>query len=103
MARVTHETLRSAGCMSYVKTVHVGYNVDGVKVVVSYVHGESIEIALAIGEDHPDDRRVDVSRQTWRTFPFALNPSMLSNSVETIGPLIGTCERMRHRGAHGES
>ena len=67
IAQAVHDTLISLGCTSYVKTIYIGYDLNGEMVAASYGHGNHVEVALALAEDHPDERLQDASHLTWRT------------------------------------
>ncbi len=66
-----HGTLLSLGCVSYVKTIYIGYDIDGEMVAALYGHSDHVEIALALPEDAEGDLLIDASHLTWRTLPVA--------------------------------
>lgn len=94
IARTVHDTLVSAGCTSYVKTIYVGYDFNGVMVAASYGHEDHVEVALAVDENHPDDRLVDASHLTWRTLPLALNLLTVRDAKESKALFIEACKRV---------
>ena len=71
IAEAIHETMISLGCVSYVKTIYIGYDIDGEMVAALYGHTDHVEIALALPEDAEGDLLVDASHLTWRTLPVA--------------------------------
>ena len=66
-----HEVFVELGCMSYVKTIYIGYDIGGVMVAALYGHAEYVEIALALPEQTDSRILVDASHLTWRTLPVA--------------------------------
>jgi hypothetical protein len=71
LASELHNLLLNLGCISYVKTIYIGYAIDGVMVAALYGHIDHVEIALALPEDSEEDLLVDASHLTWRTLPVA--------------------------------
>ena len=71
IASAVHETLLRLGCTSYVKTIYVGYDVDGEMTAALYAHADHVEIALALPEDTSNTILIDASHLTWRTLPVA--------------------------------
>src|ERR1035441_5420776 len=67
-----HCQLVGSGCESYIKTIYIGYEIDGDMVAALYAHADHVEIALALDEDHPDSALKDASHLTWRTLPLSL-------------------------------
>ena len=94
IARAVHDTLINLGCTSYVKTIYVGYDLNGVMVAASYGHADHVEVALAVDENHPDSRLVDASHLTWRTLPLALNLSTIRDTKDAKGLFVEACERI---------
>jgi hypothetical protein len=71
LAETLHASLLSLGCIPYVKTIYIGYDIDGEMVAALYGHAEFIEIALALPEDADGGLLVDARHLTWRTLPVA--------------------------------
>lgn len=71
LAAALHEVLLRLGCVSYVKTIYIGYDIDGEMVAALYGHSDHVEIALALAEDAEGDLLIDASHLTWRTLPVA--------------------------------
>ena len=90
-----HELFLAAGCKSYVKTIYIGYDIDGEMVAALYGHADHVEVALALAEDHPSSRLIDASHLTWKTLPVA---AIGHDSAEVVQmqPLIDeACARVR--------
>ena len=82
IAEAIHEAMISLGCVSYVKTIYIGYDIDGEMVAALYGHTDHVEIALALPENAVGDLLVDASHLTWRTLPVAAivrSPNEVSN------------------------
>ena len=71
LASDLHNVLLNLGCVSYVKTIYIGYDIDGEMVAALYGHSDYVEIALALPEDADGDLLIDASHLTWRTLPVA--------------------------------
>jgi hypothetical protein len=63
--------LLSEGCSAYVKTIYIGYDLDGEMVAALYAHPTRLEVALALPEDAEGACLIDASHLTWRTLPVA--------------------------------
>ena len=90
-----HEMFLAAGCNSYVKTIYIGYDIDGEMVAALYGHVDHVELALALAEDHPSSQLIDASHLTWKTLPVAaIGHSAVE--VNKFRPLIDeACQRVR--------
>lgn len=71
LATDLHDVLLGLGCVSYVKTIYIGYDIDGEMVAALYGHSDHVEIALALPEDAEGELLIDASHLTWRTLPVA--------------------------------
>jgi hypothetical protein len=71
LASDLHDVLLNLGCVSYVKTIYIGYDIAGEMVAALYGHSDYVEIALALPEDADGDLLIDASHLTWRTLPVA--------------------------------
>jgi hypothetical protein len=90
-----HEMFLAAGCSSYVKTIYIGYDIDGEMVAALYSHSDHIEVALALAEDHPSGQLIDASHLTWKTLPVAAIGHN-ATEVKKMQPLIEeACVRVR--------
>lgn len=90
-----HEMFLAAGCNSYVKTIYIGYDLDGEMVAALYGHADHVELALALAEDHPSSQLVDASHLTWNTLPVAAIGHDAAE-VAQMQPLIEeACARVR--------
>jgi hypothetical protein len=54
-----------------VKTIYIGYDIDGEMVAALYGHIDHVEVALALPEDAEGDLLIDAKHLTWRTLPVA--------------------------------
>ena len=71
VAREAHDALVEFGCDSYVKTIYIGYDIQGEMVAALYGHADYLEVALAVPQETSSDILVDASHLTWRTLPLA--------------------------------
>jgi hypothetical protein len=71
VALAAHKTLVKEGCASYVKTIYIGYDLNGVMVAALYGHLEYVEVALALPERYESKVLIDATHLTWRTLPVA--------------------------------
>jgi hypothetical protein len=71
LASDLHDVLMKLGCVSYVKTIYIGYDIAGEMVAALYGRSDHVEIALALPEDADGDLLIDASHLTWRTLPVA--------------------------------
>ena len=71
LASDLHDVLIKLGCVSYVKTIYIGYDIAGEMVAALYGRSDHVEIALALPEDADGDLLIDASHLTWRTLPVA--------------------------------
>lgn len=71
LAEAVHQVFVTLGCTTYVKTIYVGYEIDGEMVAAMYGHADYVEVALALPEDVENDVLVDATHLTWRTLPVA--------------------------------
>jgi hypothetical protein len=96
IASSAHDLLTGLGCSSYVKTIYVGYDIDGEMVAAMYGHANHVEIALALPEDAEGHILIDASHLTWRTLPVAavLRSDMDLPSFQNLAE--EACRRVRH-------
>lgn len=95
LASIAHDTMVALGCSSYVKTIYVGYDIDGEMVAALYGHGSHLEIALALPEDAESQILVDASHLTWRTLPVAAIVRTMADLDEFARLAAEACERVR--------
>lgn len=96
LAEKAHAAFMAEGCSAYVKTIYIGYDFDGEMVAAMYVHSKSLEVALALDEDHENDILVDASHLTWRTLPVAAVVTNTKEVSSKLRPLISeACKRVR--------
>lgn len=97
--RSIHEALVKLGCTAYASTIYMGYEQAGTIVAAVYPHRESVEIALALPEDHPSALLKDATHLTWRTMPVAVEVTFPTDFVYVLGLL----EEASGRVARGEN
>jgi len=83
IAKSVHQVFETLGCKSYVKTIYIGYDINGQLVAAMYGHASSVEVALALPEDASGPLLVDASHLTWRTLPVAAIVRKL-NEIESF-------------------
>ena len=71
LAADCNKVLDVKDCTSYVKTIYIGYEIDGQMYAALYAHADHLEIALALSEDHEDGTLIDATHLTWKTLPVA--------------------------------
>lgn len=71
LASELHKTFIKLGCVSYVKTIYIGYDIEGQMVAALYCHEDRVEIALALEENHVSPILIDATHLTWRSMPVA--------------------------------
>ena len=90
-----HEMFLAAGCSSYVKTIYIGYDIDGEMVAALYGHVDHVEVALALAEDHPSSQLIDASHLTWKTLPVAAIGHNTAEVKKMAGLVVEACDRVR--------
>lgn len=87
--------VESRGCVAYVKTMYVGFDLGGQ--MVASVHpskGLLLEVALALPEDHPSSLLFDASHLKWRTLPVGVEVRTKAD-WKTVKPLlVEACDRI---------
>jgi hypothetical protein len=71
LALQAHNCLAELGCASYVKTIYIGYDIEGVMTAALYAHVNHIEVAISLPNDFENKILIDTSHLTWRTLPVA--------------------------------
>lgn len=94
-AKTVHTRLLAEGCESYVKTIYIGYDLDGEMVAALYAHADHLEVALALPEDAEGEILIDASHLTWRTLPVAAVIRSRQDLREARALLQEACERVR--------
>ncbi len=89
-----HDCLLSAGCTSYVKTIYIGYDLNGVMVAALYPHSDRVEIALALPDDHESALLIDATHLTWRTLPVAAIVKTENDLEEALHLAEEACQRI---------
>jgi len=102
IATQVHKIMIDLGCSSYVKTIYIGYDIDGEMVAALYGRVDLVEIALAVDEDTPGELLVDASHLTWRTLPLAAHIKTTSD-LKDFQPLATlACTRVTNKEHHVE-
>lgn len=99
LARAAHECLVSVGCSSYVKTIYIGYDLEGEMVAALYAHAHHLEIALALPEEVEGELVVDAGHLTWRTLPVAAilrRPADLKEFAELVAQATHRVQSRQH-------
>lgn len=71
LASELHKIFVKQGCVSYVKTIYIGYDIEGQMVAALYCHEDRVEVALALDENHISPILIDATHLTWRSMPVA--------------------------------
>ena len=95
LASSIHEIFVADGCSSYVKTIYIGYDIDGEMVAALYGHVDHVEVALALAEDHPSSQLIDASHLTWKTLPVAAIGHDAGEVKKMAGLVVEACDRVR--------
>lgn len=90
-----HEVLAATGAVSYVKTIYVGYEINGEMIAALYPRADHLEIALALPEDAESRLLVDASHLTWRTLPVAAIVATADDVSALSGLAAAAAERVR--------
>jgi hypothetical protein len=78
-----------------VKTIYIGYDLDGVMVAALYPHTNRVETALALAEDHESSLLIDATHLTWKTLPVAAVVKTEEDLAEAQALVHEACERIR--------
>ena len=81
------KTFLANGCLAYVKTIYIGYELDGEMIAAVYPRSDHLEVALAIPEDQEHELLRDASHLTWRTLPLAAVVTSKHDAID-IGDLL---------------
>src|SRR5437764_13875398 len=83
------------GCSPYVKTIYIGFEIDGELVAALYPHSDHVEIAMALPESASDAILIDATHLTWKTLPVAGVVRSSADIDRAIGLLSGAVEAVR--------
>ena len=74
------------GCTSYAKTIYLGFELNQEMIAAAYPLTESVDLALALPEDHPSPLLKDATHLTWKTMPvlLRLDPNDELGAVEPL-------------------
>jgi len=84
VGRIYEELVDRQGCVPYVKTIYVGFEIQGEMVAAMYPHADTVEVALALPEDYEGALLIDATHLTWRSLPVAAELS----SGDQVGELV---------------
>lgn len=87
--------LRERGCTAYVKTIYVGYEIDGGMAAALYAHADRVELALALPQDADHPLLIDAAHLTWRTMPVAAVIRGSTDVRAAVALVAEACERVR--------
>ena len=90
-----HKSFLQQGCISYVKTIYIGYEIDGKMVGALYRHEDRVEVALALDENRACKVLIDATHLTWRTMPVAAVVKIESDLEESLPLVEEACNRVR--------
>ena len=90
-----HKALLKAGCTHYVKTIYIGYELDGAMVAALYPFPDKFELALALPDDHPSTLLIDATHLTWKTLPVAALVQSKDEQNETLQLTAEAFERVQ--------
>jgi hypothetical protein len=90
-----HKRLVTQKCVPYVKTIYIGYDLDGVMVAALYPHSDRVKVALALPEDHESGLLIDATHLTWKTLPVAAIVKTKAEATETLELIDEACQRIK--------
>ena len=99
MAAVYDYFVAEAGCVPYVKTIYIGFQLGDAMVAAAYPHTGSVEVALALADDIDGPALIDAVHLTWRSMPVAVDLASPSSLKEAQSHFEMAVERVRS-GAH---
>ncbi|MEC8118348.1 MAG: hypothetical protein VX132_00555 [Actinomycetota bacterium] len=73
----------------------MGVDIGEKMVAAAYPHRRSVEIALALSENHPNSALKDASHLTWRTLPVSLEVSDITEIDQHANLFIEACNRVQ--------
>ena len=82
------------GCDVYVKTIYVGFSIDGEMVSAVYPRRDFLEIAMALPEDVEGREFKDATHLTWPTMPVAIEVRTTDDLTGAIGHLESAAARV---------
>jgi hypothetical protein len=87
--------LAATDAVSYVKTIYVGYEIDGEMIAALYPRADHLEIALALPEDAESGLLIDASHLTWRTLPVAAIVTKVDDLSDLSDLVFAAADRVR--------
>ena len=95
LATNLHRLFLKHGCVSYVKTIYIGYDIDGAMVAALYCHENRVEVAIALEENHRSKLLIDATHLTWRTMPVAAVVKSKDDLSEAAELIIEATDRVK--------
>jgi hypothetical protein len=86
--------LGGSGCDSYVKTIYIGYQLNGEMVAAVYP-GKTTQVALALPEDFEGPDLIDATHLTWPTMPLAFLVTSDDHIPRAVGLVEQALDRVR--------
>lgn len=83
------------GGVSYVKTIYIGFEINGQMVAAAYPHPDRLEVALPLPADHAATSFIDATHLTWRTMPVAYQLREARQIPELLALAREGAERVR--------
>lgn len=84
-----------SGCDVYVKTIYVGFTIDGAMVAAVYPRGDRLEVAMALPENIDGPEFKDATHLTWPTMPVAMEVRTPDELVVALDHLRDAANRVR--------
>jgi hypothetical protein len=95
LATNLHKLFLKHGCVSYVKTIYIGYDIEGAMVAALYRHENRVEVAIALAENHRSKLLIDATHLTWRTMPVAVVVKSKDDLLEAAALIIEATDRVK--------
>lgn len=102
LVRRVDSELNSLGCKAYVKTIYIGYEIDGVMVAAMYPHPDHVEIALALEENQTHELLAPADHLSWRTLPVSA-VLLRESQFNKVKPLLQQATSRVGHGTHAVS
>lgn len=92
--RIYRALASEAGCGVYVKTIYVGFTIEGAMVAAMYPRSDCLEIAMALPEDIPGSEFKDATHLTWPTMPVCLEVATDSDATIAVDHVLAAAKRV---------
>lgn len=87
------------GCDVYVKTIYVGFTIEGQMVAAIYPKNDCLEVALALPEDIEGSEFKDATHLTWPTMPVCIEVRAAGDVALALDHARTAADRVR-AGSH---